>query len=171
MADNMQDKLISVLLVVLISTMLAASVIGAYIASRLTVSPSDVYAEVKGLREELHSENGWKRIALLSYAKDKDAVAAVDASGVIVAWSRGAEEMFGVSAEQTVGGGILFAIIPELRDEHIESFRRAMTQPGRHVHTNSVRCEALHADGSRFDITLTTRYVPGVGAVTEFRKS
>ena len=131
MADNMQDKLISVLLVVLISTMLAASVIGAYIASRLTVSPSDVYAEVKGLREELHSENGWKRIALLSYAKDKDAVAAVDASGVIVAWSRGAEEMFGVSAEQTVGGGILFAIIPELRDEHIESFRRAMTQPGR----------------------------------------
>ena len=80
-----------------------------------------------------------------------DAILSKDLNGVITSWNRGAERLFGYSAEEAVGQSITILIPPDRRNEEpmiLERIRR-----GERVdHYETVR---MRKDGSLLDISLT----------------
>jgi PAS domain S-box-containing protein len=80
-----------------------------------------------------------------------DAIISKDLDGIIKSWNRGAERIFGYSAEEIVGRPVTILIPPERQDEEpliLERIRR-----GEHVpHYDTVR---QAKDGRRVDISLT----------------
>ena len=94
-----------------------------------------------------------------------DAVVFADCDGLIRFWNRGAELVFGFTADEVVGHS-LDVIIPErLRAAHWAGFRRAI-ESGRAGHANQVRTtRSLHKDGRRLYVDLSF----GVVADTQAR--
>lgn len=89
-----------------------------------------------------------------------DAVVFVDADGVVRLWNAGAEDVFGYTEEEAVGGSIE-AIIPErFRDPHWEGFDEAMeageTSYGR---GELLSVPAVREDGERVSIEFTVTMI------------
>ncbi len=84
-----------------------------------------------------------------------DAMVFADRDGVIRAWNRGAEAVFGFAAGEVIGQS-LDVIIPErLRAAHWEGYRRAI-ESGRTRHSNQVRTtRSLHKDGRKLYVDLS----------------
>jgi PAS domain S-box-containing protein len=84
-----------------------------------------------------------------------DAVVFADRDGVIRAWNRGAEAVFGFAASEVLGQS-LDVIIPErLRAAHWDGFRRAVDS-GQTRHANQVRTtRSLHKDGRKLYVDLS----------------
>jgi PAS domain S-box-containing protein len=80
-----------------------------------------------------------------------DAIVSKDLNGVVTSWNRGAERVFGYTAEDMIGAPITVLIPPERRDEEpgiLERIRR-----GERVdHYETVR---RRKDGSLVDVSLT----------------
>ena len=99
-----------------------------------------------------------------------DAVIFADRDGVIRVWNRGAEAVFGFTANEVLGRS-LDVIIPErLRPRHWEGFHRAIssakTRYGNQVRTT----RSIHKDGRKLHVDLSFGLVtdtagPVVGAV------
>jgi PAS domain S-box-containing protein len=86
-----------------------------------------------------------------------DAIVSEDLGGVIVSWNKGAERIFGYSADEVVGKSITILIPPELQGEEsriLEYIRR-----GQHIDNYETRC--CHKDGRLLDISLTVSPVKG----------
>lgn len=80
-----------------------------------------------------------------------DAIVSKDLTGVITSWNRGAERLFGYTAEEIVGRSITVLIPPENHDEEPSILRRI--RRGEQIdHYETVR---VRKDGSRVDISLT----------------
>ena len=80
-----------------------------------------------------------------------DAIVSKDLDGTIMTWNRGAERLFGYSAEDAIGRSITMLIPPDRRDE--EPGILARIRKGEMVdHFETVR---RRKDGSLFDISLT----------------
>ena len=80
-----------------------------------------------------------------------DAIISKDLSGIITSWNRGAERVFGYSAEEAVGKPVRMLIPTELPDEEpaiLDRIRRGERID--HYETERVR-----KDGSRINISLT----------------
>jgi PAS domain S-box-containing protein len=80
-----------------------------------------------------------------------DAIVSKDLDGVIVSWNRGAERLFGYSAEQAVGKPITILIPPELQDEEPKILGR-IRRGERIDHYETTR---LRKDGSKIHVSLT----------------
>lgn len=80
-----------------------------------------------------------------------DAIVGKDLNGVITAWNRGAERLFGYTSEQIVGKSVLTLIPPEYQDEEpgiIQRIRRG--EPIQHYETLRRRL-----DGTLVEVSLT----------------
>jgi len=97
-----------------------------------------------------------QRLAAIVESSD-DAIVSKDLNGIITSWNRGAELLFGYTAEEVIGKPITILIPPDRIDEEpeiIECVRR-----GERVdHYDTVR---RRKDGSLIDISLTVSPVRG----------
>ena len=93
---------------------------------------------------------GWPELV----ADSADAIWAVDADDRIVAWNRGAEELFGYSAEEIVGESVE-RLIPEdlLAEREPERLRKALRELGS---VRDYQTRRLKKDGSEVEVSLTS---------------
>ncbi len=80
-----------------------------------------------------------------------DAIVSKDLNGIVTSWNRGAERIFGYTADDIIGKPITLIIPPELQDD--EPRILAKLRAGERIdHFETVR---VHKDGHRIDISLT----------------
>ena len=80
-----------------------------------------------------------------------DAIVSKSLNGVITSWNKGAEQLFGYSAEEAVGQNITLIIPPERGDEE-RTILEQLTRGERVDHFETVR---MRKDGSLLDVSLT----------------
>ena len=80
-----------------------------------------------------------------------DAIVSKSLDGVITSWNKGAERLFGYSAEEAVGQNITLIIPPACRDEE-RTIIEQLTRGERIDHFETVR---MRKDGSLLDVSLT----------------
>jgi two-component system, chemotaxis family, CheB/CheR fusion protein len=116
-------------------------------ASGKLVGAINMLVDLTGLRD---IETVHERLAAIVESSD-DAIVSKDLNGVIVSWNRGAERLFGYSADEVIGKSIMI-IIPE-EHEHEEPEILARIRRGERVdHYETIR---RRKDGSRVNISLT----------------
>ena len=89
--------------------------------------------------------NATQRIASIVDSSD-DAVVSMDLHGIISTWNRGAERIFGYTAEQVIGKSVNMLIPPDRQDEEpaiLERVRRGVHGPVR----STGRAASLHPHG------------------------
>ena len=101
------------------------------------------------ITERKRAEQAARRLAAVVEFSD-DAILTKDLDGVITSWNRGAERLFGYTAEETIGKLITILIPHDRHDEEREILARV--RRGEHVHYETIRCRK---DGSLLDISLT----------------
>jgi PAS domain S-box-containing protein len=80
-----------------------------------------------------------------------DAIVSKDLNGIVTTWNKGAEHIFGYTAEEAVGKHITFIIPPDRHDEELEILTRVRS--GKRVdHFHTVR---MRKDGTLLDVSLT----------------
>lgn len=100
--------------------------------------------------QTLLSQDATQRIASIVESSD-DAIVSKDLNGVIVTWNKGAERIFGYTAEEVIGKSITILIPPDRHEEEpaiLERIRRGE----RVEHYETVR---MRKHGSPVDISLT----------------
>jgi PAS domain S-box-containing protein len=97
-----------------------------------------------------------QRLAAIVESSD-DAIVSKTLDGVIATWNRGAERLFGYTADETIGKSITILFPPDRHDEEPEILARI--QRGERVdHYETVR---RRKDGSLIDISLTVSPIKG----------
>jgi PAS domain S-box-containing protein len=91
-----------------------------------------------------------RRMASIVESSD-DAILSKDLNGIITSWNRGAERIFGYSAEETIGKPVTILFPPERHGEEVTILER-LRRGERIDHYETVR---IRKDGSRVDISLT----------------
>jgi len=100
--------------------------------------------------EKMRAEEARARLAAIVESSD-DAIVGKDLNGIITNWNRGAEKVFGYSAEEAIGQSVTMLIPPERVDE--EPMILARIRRGESVdHYETVR---RRKDGTQLDISLT----------------
>ena len=92
-----------------------------------------------------------QKLLSLLVASSDDAIISKDLSGTITSWNRGAERMFGYTAEEMIGSSIL-KIIPSERHSEETAILSKLRRGERVDHYETVRCKK---DGRLFDISIT----------------
>jgi PAS domain S-box-containing protein len=90
------------------------------------------------------------RLAAIVESSD-DAIAAKDLNGIVTSWNKGAERIFGYTAEEIIGRPIAILIPDDRRDEEPEILRR-IRNGERIDHYETVR---QRRDGRLIDVSLT----------------
>ena len=91
-----------------------------------------------------------------------DAIITIDHTGHVVEFDRAAEQMFGRTAEETIGSSSLEAVVPpSLRERHREALKRFVatgkaTSLGRRIELIGMR-----ADGTQFPVELAINPIAG----------
>jgi PAS domain S-box-containing protein len=80
-----------------------------------------------------------------------DAIVSKSLDGVITSWNKGAERLFGYTAEEAVGQNITLIIPPERRDEE----RTILEQLARGERVDHFETVRMRKDGSLLDVSLT----------------
>ncbi|WP_243371649.1 PAS domain S-box protein [Geotalea sp. SG265] len=111
--------------------------------------PIAVGAYVVEITERKRAEEAMSRLAAIVRAAE-DAVFSEDLNGIVQTWNRGAEKLFGYSAEEMIGKPISLVIPPELTSELKEMTRK--TKQGLQDHYETVR---LTKGGKRIFVFLT----------------
>ena len=107
--------------------------------------------EVNDGEGEIHTAD--TRLAMLAAIVESsdDAIVTKDLNGIITSWNRGAEIVFGYSADEAVGQSVTMLIPPDRTDEEPEILGRI--RAGERVdHYETVR---LRKDGTLIDVSLT----------------
>src|SRR5262249_45667200 len=109
---------------------------------------------IKGLTRDVTDRKQSEHIAqrLVSVVESSDdAIVSEDLDGVIVSWNRGAEHLFGYSAEEVIGKPILILIPPDRQHEEMMILERIRSgEPVKHYETVRRR-----KNGALVDISLT----------------
>src|SRR5688500_18529071 len=93
-----------------------------------------------------------------------DAVVIMDGQGIITAWNRQAEVVFGWPAAEAVGRRLAEVIIPErLRDAHEAGLRRYTTTGEGPLIDRRTEVPAIHRDGHEFEAEVTITAVDLAG--------
>lgn len=82
-------------------------------------------------------------------AQAPDAILFSDRDGIIRLWNRGAERIFGFSAEQAIGQSLDLIIPEKLRVRHWEGYRKTMASGETRYGSKLLAVPALRQDGSR----------------------
>ena len=102
------------------------------------------------ITERKQTEELRERLAAIVESSD-DAIISKDLNGIITAWNRGAEKIFGYSASETVGKPMLMLFPPELvSEEKVILARIGRGESIEHYETVRVR-----KDGTRIDVSVT----------------
>ena len=96
------------------------------------------------------AEYAQRRLAAIVESSD-DAIVGKTLDGIITSWNRGAERIFGYSAEEMIGEPISRMVPPERRDELATIL--ATIRRGERV--NHFASERVRKDGRRIDVSLT----------------
>ena len=117
-------------------------------SARELLARIDAHLRMARIRHE--ASEAIKRLAAI-VDSSHDAIVSKDLNGVITTWNRGAERIFGYTAEEMIGRPIMTLIPP---DRHNEELRiRERIRRGEHVdHYETVR---QRRDGTLVDISLT----------------
>ncbi|RJR23079.1 MAG: PAS domain S-box protein [Nitrospiraceae bacterium] len=84
-----------------------------------------------------------------------DAIISIDSRGSIVLWNRGAEKIFGHTAEEAVGRPLTLIIPDSLRITHTEGLSRVISEGKPKLIGNTVEIVGLRKNGSTFPIELS----------------
>ena len=95
---------------------------------------------------------------LLSSSSD-DAILSKDTNGIITSWNRGAERLFGYSADEVIGKSVTLLIPADRHDEEPQILER-IRRGERIDHYETVR---LRKDGTLIDISLCVSPIKGAG--------
>jgi diguanylate cyclase (GGDEF)-like protein/PAS domain S-box-containing protein len=107
------------------------------------------HAFIADIGERLAREHEARWLATI-VQQSVDAIIAKTPDGIITEWNRGAERLYGYSAEDAVGRPISMLIPPERRGEENELLRRALAgEPAEHETTR------VRADGSTVEVSIT----------------
>ncbi len=91
-----------------------------------------------------------QRLAAIVEFSD-DAILSKDLNGIINSWNKGAERLFGYTAEETIGHPVTMLIPEDRQDEEPEILRRI--RAGKRI--DHYETERRRKDGTRVDISLT----------------
>ncbi|MBU0622326.1 MAG: PAS domain S-box protein [Gammaproteobacteria bacterium] len=80
-----------------------------------------------------------------------DAIIGKTADGIITSWNKGAERIYGYSAEEALGRPISMLVQPERRAQ----IRELLQAVGRGESVASLECERIRKDGSTIHVALT----------------
>jgi len=119
--------------------------------------PQSAKSEVEEHRE---AELAARRLAAIVESSD-DAIIAKDLNGIITSWNRGAERLFGYTAEEAIGQPVTMLIPIERHDEEPEILAR-IRRGDRIDHYETVR---QRKDGSRVEISLAVSPIRDAGGV------
>lgn len=81
--------------------------------------------------------------------ESNDAVMFSDKSGIIRLWNRGAERMFGYSAQEALGQSLDLIIPENLRQRHWDGYFRVMESGTSHYSIDLLSAPALQKEGTR----------------------
>lgn len=96
-----------------------------------------------------------------------DVIISMDARGVITTWNPQAEKVFGWTADEAVGRGMVEMIVPErFRDAHEAAQERFLQTGVGRVMDQRRELAALHRDGREFPIELSLSAVSSGGEFT-----
>jgi PAS domain S-box-containing protein len=104
-----------------------------------------------GLAEEI-----LRRHAAIVESSD-DAIVGADSRGIITIWNKGAERLFGYSAEETIGRSVLFLSPPDSADDGREVLKKVLNGEVLRYHETVRR----RKDGSNVDVSLTVSPIVG----------
>src|SRR5919112_3015304 len=96
------------------------------------------------------SDASTRRLAAIVESSD-DAIIAMDVHGIITAWNRAAERMYGYSPAEAVGQSIRITLPPDRQPEESALFEQ-VKRSERVEHFETIRCRK---DGSCFPVSLT----------------
>ena len=131
---------------------------GTLIDISLTISPlrnsrGEIFGASKVARDITHrkrTHGDLARLAAIVETSD-DAIITKDLNGIITSWNRGAEQIFGYTAEEAIGQSITMLMPEDRTDEEPEILNRIRN--GERVdHYETVRCRK---DGTRVNISLS----------------
>jgi PAS domain S-box-containing protein len=96
------------------------------------------------------------------FASSLDAIITIDHTGHVVEFNRAAEQMFGRTAEDTVGEELAEAVIPpSLRERHREALRRFVATGKGTILGKRIELLGMHADGTEFPVELAINLIAG----------
>jgi PAS domain S-box-containing protein len=131
---------------------------GSPVAVSVTVSPvRDSSGAIVGASKvardigiQKHAEHLQARLAAIVESSD-DAIVSKNLDGIIQSWNRGAERIFGYTAEEIIGKSML-TIIPEDRKHEEVGILDTLRRGERIDHFETVRCRK---DGTLIDVSVT----------------
>jgi PAS domain S-box-containing protein len=109
---------------------------------------------MRDISERRRLEEAAFRFAAIVESSD-DGILVADLDGIIRAWNKGAERIFGFSEAEIVGRSIALLAPPELRDEQERLFRKL--KGGERL--EQFAAAGLRKDGARLAVSLTTSLV------------
>jgi PAS domain S-box-containing protein len=130
--------------------------------SQIEIAGRKIFTVIlRDVTERRRAEESRERLAAIVDSSD-DAIFSKTLDGMISAWNRGAEKLFGYSAAEIVGKPMLVLLPPERINE--ESDLLARIQRGESVdHFETVR---VRKDGTRIDVSVTISPIrDGNGAI------
>jgi PAS domain S-box-containing protein len=131
------------------------------IARQLAFAIARVSAEEAGAADSRRADRATRWLASIVENSD-DAIISKDLDGIVASWNRGAERIFGYSADEMIGKPITVIIPEDRRDEEADLLRR-LRNGERIEHFETVR---RRRDGTLRDVSLTVSpVVDGDGRV------
>jgi PAS domain S-box-containing protein len=110
------------------------------------------------ITERRKGEEGALRLAALVESSD-DAIFAKTLDGIITSWNKGAQRIYGYSAEEVVGNSVSMLVPPDRPDELMNILTR-LKAGERIEHFETVR---VRRDGKRIDVSLTISPIENKG--------
>jgi PAS domain S-box-containing protein len=96
------------------------------------------------------------------FASSLDAIITIDHTGHVVEFNRAAEQIFGRTAEDTVGTELAEAVIPpSLRERHREALKRFVATGKGTILGRRIELTGMRADGSEFPAELAINLIAG----------
>jgi PAS domain S-box-containing protein len=126
------------------------------VASRWTLqrdeqgAPAAILEINRDVTEQKQAEVMRDRLAAIVEYSD-DAIISEDLNGLVTAWNRGAEKVYGYSAPEVLGQSSSLFIPPERKDEEVDILRR-IALGGSVEHLETIR---MRKDGVRIDVSAT----------------
>ena len=78
-----------------------------------------------------------------------DAILFADREGIIRLWNKGAERIFGCTAEEAIGQSLDLIIPEKLRERHWQGYHKTMATGETRYGTEMLAVPAMHQNGSR----------------------
>ena len=105
---------------------------------------------IEPLRKEVEALRGSEEKYKTLVAASQDAIVEVDERGRIILWNKGAERIFGYSAEEILNQPVTKLMVEKHRERHRKGFESFLNE-NRKIR-RSVEGEGLRKDGSRFPL-------------------